>query len=70
METVFGGGLTLVFPLAEILKELDEHYERFKREADGAQKRSVHQPMANPIPLCDGVNDPKNLQADLLPEPK
>ncbi|XP_059748008.1 inhibitor of growth protein 1 isoform X1 [Bos taurus] len=29
----------VVRPPDEILKELDEYYERFKREADGAQKR-------------------------------
>lgn len=31
----------MLFSLAEILKELDDYYEKFKREADGTQKRRV-----------------------------
>ncbi|KAB0392102.1 hypothetical protein E2I00_003807, partial [Balaenoptera physalus] len=38
---VYGEGVTLIVSFAEILQELDEYYEKFKRETDGAQRRRV-----------------------------
>ena len=38
---VYGEAVTLIVSFAEILQELDEYYEKFKRETDGAQRRRV-----------------------------